>query len=85
MNGISLGEFLRNRRTELGYTQEEVAKVLNIHYQLYQTWEYGTSKPNLKNLKKLSNMYKVESKVLLELVSKYESERNAKKYAEIDL
>ena len=54
------GEKLKNIREEKGYSQAEVAKLLNISRVSYFNWENGKTKPNQKNLNLLSRLLDVE-------------------------
>lgn len=54
------GEKLKNIREEKGYSQAEVAKLLNISRVSYFNWENGKTKPNQKNLNHLSRLLGVE-------------------------
>lgn len=54
------GEKLKNIREEKGYSQAEVAKLLNISRVSYFNWENGKTKPNQKNLNLLSQLLGVE-------------------------
>lgn len=54
------GEKLKNIREEKGYSQAEVAKLLNISRVSYFNWENGKTKPNQKNLNLLSRLLGVE-------------------------
>ncbi|MCO7179103.1 LexA family transcriptional regulator [Streptococcus gallolyticus] len=54
------GEKLKNIREEKGYSQAEVAKLLNISRVSYFNWENDKTKPNQKNLNLLSQLLGVE-------------------------
>ena len=57
---------LRKIRTEIGWSQKEVAKKLDITYQTYQTWENPASaNPTIKQLSKVANA--VGKKLVLEI------------------
>lgn len=53
------GKKLKARRLELGLTQVDVANQLGITKQSYAAWENGKTKPNQKNLQKLSQILNV--------------------------
>lgn len=38
------GEELRDARVKLGYTQEEIAELLGIHYRTVGRWELGRTR-----------------------------------------
>ncbi len=48
-----------------GYTQTQVANMLNIKQQSYIRYEYGTGEPNLQTLVMLSEIYNVSIDYLL--------------------
>lgn len=50
---INLGQILRARRTELGYTQYELSELIEIKSNLYQKYEYNICRPNFENLLKI--------------------------------
>jgi antitoxin HicB len=57
---------LRKIRTEIGLSQKEVAKKLEITYQTYQMWENPASaNPTIKQLAKVANA--VGKKLVLEI------------------
>jgi antitoxin HicB len=57
---------LRKIRTEIGLTQKEVARKLDITYQTYQMWENPASaNPTIKQLAKVANA--VGRKLVLEI------------------
>lgn len=60
MDTKKIGNFLKNKRTELGYTLEEVANKLNVSKQAISLWELGNVKrmkrENIENLSKLYNI-----------------------------
>lgn len=63
-----LKDLLKKARLEKGLTQRELAKKLNKNFQVYQRWETGHYKPNLENLKLLSEVLDIE---LIELLNEY--------------
>ena len=50
-----IGLKIRDRRKELGLTQENLAEVLGITYQQFQRYENGTSYLNTDRLQAISN------------------------------
>jgi len=50
MYSIKLDKRLKELRTEKGFTQEEMANILNLAYRSYQNYEAGVSMPNTKIL-----------------------------------
>jgi len=49
----SLGEKLRNKRLELGLSQEELAHSLGVDTSTVTDWEKNRHKPTKKSMKKL--------------------------------
>lgn len=61
-----LKDLLKKARLEKGLTQRELAKLLNKNFQVYQRWETGLYKPNLENLKLLSEVLDIDFNALLD-------------------
>ena len=55
-----IGEKIKNKRKELNFTQEYLAKELNIWRQAVSKWEKGLSEPSMDNLVKLSEIFGVD-------------------------
>ncbi|CYZ75397.1 helix-turn-helix domain-containing protein [Streptococcus suis] len=51
---------LKEKRTELGLSQSEIARQLEISRMSYSAWERGRTKPNHKNLSLLATILKVD-------------------------
>ncbi len=60
---------LKTKRISKGFSQTEIADLLNINRSSYNSWESGRAKPNQKNLVALAEILDVE-------VSYFESEYN---------
>lgn len=58
---------LKELRLEKGYTQQQIAQMLNIKQQSYIRYEYGTGEPSLDTLAKLATIYEVTTDYLLGL------------------
>ncbi|SDB26753.1 Predicted transcriptional regulator [Streptococcus henryi] len=56
---------LKNKRQEAGYSQVEIASILGISKQSYSNWENGKTKPNQKNLTRLSQILAVDESYFL--------------------
>lgn len=56
---------LKNKRQEAGYSQVEIASILGISKQSYSNWENGKTKPNQKNLTRLSKILAVDESCFL--------------------
>lgn len=65
-------ENLRKIREEKGYTQTDVANILNIKRQQYQLYESGKREIPIKFVKQLATIYKVSTDYLLECTSDFE-------------
>lgn len=61
-----LGKNLKELRIHYGYTQQQVADVLEIKVSSYQAYEWGKAVPTLKNFIKLAKFFDVDYKELLE-------------------
>ncbi|MBP3941299.1 MAG: helix-turn-helix transcriptional regulator [Christensenellaceae bacterium] len=61
----SLGETLREYRTERKMTQEFVAEHLGISRQAVSKWESGISEPSTSNLLALAKLFDVPAEELL--------------------
>lgn len=61
----SLGEALKARRTQRGFTQEYVAEALGVSRQAVSKWENGTAEPSTSNLLALAKLYEVDVSELL--------------------
>ena len=55
-----LGSQLAKYRKLYRYTQEDIAKYLNIQRQTYSNYERGTRTPDLKTLMALAKLYRVQ-------------------------
>ncbi len=54
MEHLKTGEVISKRRRELGLTQGQLAKSLNISFQAVSKWENGTAYPDIEMLPKLA-------------------------------
>ena len=61
----SIPDILRELRTSKSLTQSDVAKVLGLSTNAYQSYERGTSEPGCKALIILANFYGVSTDCLL--------------------
>jgi len=53
-------EYLKKIRLEKGYTQESLARILNITLKSYQNIEYNKSCPNAKTLLELCKILNID-------------------------
>lgn len=63
---ISLGTKLTRLRKKKGYTQQEIADLLDISQPAYHKWETDLARPAVENLIKLSEVYEIDINELLE-------------------
>ena len=54
MDHLKTGEVICKRRKELGLTQNQLAKSLNISFQSVSKWENGSAYPDIEMLPKLA-------------------------------
>ena len=54
MNDLKTGEVICKRRKELGLTQNQLAKKLNLSFQAGSKWENGSAYPDITSLPKLA-------------------------------
>ena len=64
----SLGEALKEHRTQCKMTQEFVAEHLGVSRQAVSKWENGTSDPSTANLLALARLYGVSAEELLKQI-----------------
>ncbi len=63
----AIGQKLKELRKEAGYTQKQVAKLLNKSETGYASWEQGLSEPSVNDLRRLCNIYEITADCLLGL------------------
>jgi transcriptional regulator with XRE-family HTH domain len=64
-----LGNFLKNKREAVGLSQGQVAKKLRYTSpQFISNWERGISSPPIKVLRLLSDLYRVSTDELFDLI-----------------
>lgn len=64
-----IARLLKKKRIEAGLTQSDVAQMLGYtSSQFISNWERGLAKPPAFVLKNLAKIYKVDAKVLLDLL-----------------
>ena len=66
VQNLPLGEALKQRRTEKGLTQEQLAEQLGVSRQAVSKWEKGLSEPSTANLLALAKLYGVSVDALLQ-------------------
>ncbi|KFF18843.1 helix-turn-helix domain-containing protein [Chryseobacterium sp. JM1] len=63
---MTLGTKLTRLRNNKGYTQQEVADRLQISQPAYSKWESDAVRPDLESLLKISNIYEIDLKELVD-------------------
>jgi len=67
----SLGNYLRDKRVEAGFTQSEIANKLGYSTpQFISNFERGLCSPPLKNLKALVKLYRISVDEIMVLIMK---------------
>lgn len=66
MNTQIISRYLQLLRKNHNYTQEELAKKLDISRQAISKWETGTTLPDLEILLKISKLYGLTINEILE-------------------
>ena len=80
----NIGNFIAQKRKELGFTQKELADRLNISFQAISKWEKGSGTPDISLLPQIAGILNTSVDALLGYshvpVSKYEEWYSAEKY-----
>lgn len=66
MGKICINERLRELRIKSGYTQRQIAKILNIDRSTYSYYEIGKTMPDITVLLKLSKIFNIPISEMLE-------------------
>lgn len=66
LNSIKIGNFIAEKRRILGFTQQQLAGLLNVSFQAVSKWENGTTYPNIEILKNLATVLNVSVDELLD-------------------
>lgn len=64
----NLGTYLRQKRTESGLSQIEVARLLKIRSQFVSNWERGDSAPPWRLLKMLVRIYRINESEIMDFL-----------------
>lgn len=59
LDSVKVGNFIMNKRREIGMTQQQLAEKLNISFQAISKWENGTTYPNIEILRDLAIVLEV--------------------------
>ena len=62
---MSLGEKISYYRRKKGYTQEQLASILNVSRQSVYKWEADLSRPSIDKLKILTEILSIDFNILL--------------------
>ncbi|MGE7689083.1 helix-turn-helix transcriptional regulator [Lysinibacillus sp. NPDC097214] len=68
---MNLENRLKELREQHNYTQDDVARFLNISRQSVSKWELGKGYPDIDNLRRLSDLYKISLDQLITGEEKY--------------
>ena len=63
---MKFNHYLKELRLAAGYTQQEIADILEIDRSTYAYYESGKTEPNMQKLKKIANLYGLSSDDLIE-------------------
>ena len=63
-----MGEIIKKYRIKRGYTQEELAEIIDISTRQLQRIETGESITKIKTLKKVINVLKIEDKDIIKMI-----------------
>ena len=63
---MTTGEKIKRLRKENGFTQEQLAELINVSLMSVRRWEWGKTAPNSKYLQKLAEVLNTTSEYLLE-------------------
>ena len=59
MDAYEIGLFIKNKRTEKGLTQKELADILSVSNKAISKWECGRGTPDYEYLIQISNLFGV--------------------------
>lgn len=68
---MSINKILKEERTKRGYTQQEIANILNISRVAYTLYENGKNTPTTDNILRLADLYNVSTDYLLGRYNKW--------------
>lgn len=83
MDHLKTGEVISKRRKEMGLTQNQLSKSLNISFQAVSKWENGTAYPDIEMLPKLAAALNTTVDALLgysSVVTDYDGRYNTEEY-----
>lgn len=62
---MTLGEKIKRLRTEKGFSQEALGKLMDVHYTHISRYERNQSAPSVEALKKLAKIFGISTDYLL--------------------
>lgn len=62
---IAIGKRIQNRRKQLGYTQEQLAEMMNVSIQMVSNLERGNKAIRIDNLVNLSQIRNISTDYIL--------------------
>lgn len=60
-----MNEVIKKNRISLGYTQNELASMLNVTRQTVSKWELGINEPDIETIKKLADIFNISTEELI--------------------
>ena len=73
MNDFEFGNYIYELRSKAGFTQEELARHLNVTNKAVSKWETGKSKPTTNTLRKMASLFGISIEKLLEIKGRKQS------------
>ena len=61
----NIGNFIVQKRKEMGYTQQELARYLHVSFQAVSKWENGSTTPDIVLLPKIAQFFRTSVDALL--------------------
>ena len=65
MNTDSIGRIIKEKRKEIGLTQEQLAEQLNLNPKTVSRWERGTNVPDVSVLNSIAEVLSVDVEALV--------------------
>ncbi len=66
MDAKKTGQFIREQRKKLGYSQQQLSELLYVEYQTISKWERGLGMPDYSNIEKLKEIFGCDLSDILE-------------------
>lgn len=60
-----IGKILKTERQKRGYTQQQIANILNLKRESYAMYEIGKNLPTIETIKTLADFYNVSADYLI--------------------